>query len=268
MSAELLPEQRIENLVSPETKSHLLFQIIGPTSSGKTTLAKLISQKLEFQLVKERFRENPFFDDYYRDPDRWSFQAQVWWLLDKGERIAEFVVPSLSQGPVVSEPAPEGDRLYAHARLGNSPLERQLYDKIFNRFVSQGRFPRPDLVLYARVSFPGMLHRIITRAKRDPERAIELREKEEYWRRLWELHEQWYEQNPQGLRIFPINTERWDFSLETNNQDAQDAVIREVLDRSSRFLIDPETGESKLPEKVIIPKAILAHRPPATLAPG
>lgn len=250
---------KLEIPASPETeRRHLLVQIIGPTGSGKTTLAKLISQKLGFHLVQEEYKGNPFFDDYYRDPERWSLEAQLWFLLKNVEQTQDDISVALKNGPVVSEPATSGNKLYAQTRLENLKLQWELYQSVYEAFELEGKFLLPDLLAYARVSFPGMLGRIEWRAKREPKRAVELNEKKEYWRRLWQLHEEWVAENPLGLKIFTINTEHWDFSFETNDIAAQEATINDFLNWSRYHLV----GRGGVPEDIIIPEPIVNHRPP------
>ena len=49
----------------------------GPIGVGKTSLANLISKELGARLVLEQFEENPFLPEFYKDPERYSFQTQL-----------------------------------------------------------------------------------------------------------------------------------------------------------------------------------------------
>ena len=55
--------------------------IEGTIGVGKTSLAKLISERLGAKLVLEEFQDNPFLADFYEDPERHAFQTQLWFLL-------------------------------------------------------------------------------------------------------------------------------------------------------------------------------------------
>ncbi len=55
----------------------------GPIGVGKTSLAELVAQRLDARLVLEEFEENPFLADFYRDPERFAFQTQLWFLLSR-----------------------------------------------------------------------------------------------------------------------------------------------------------------------------------------
>ena len=57
--------------------------IEGTIGVGKTSLAKLISERLGAKLVLEEFQDNPFLADFYEDPERHAFQTQLWFLLQR-----------------------------------------------------------------------------------------------------------------------------------------------------------------------------------------
>ena len=42
----------------------------GSIGVGKTSLSKILSEKLKCKLVLEEFEENPFLAEFYKDPDR------------------------------------------------------------------------------------------------------------------------------------------------------------------------------------------------------
>ena len=57
--------------------------IEGPIGVGKTSLAQLLSKELGARLVLEDFEDNPFLPDFYNDPERFGFQAQLFFLLQR-----------------------------------------------------------------------------------------------------------------------------------------------------------------------------------------
>ena len=58
-------------------KNLYYIAIEGPIGVGKTSLSKLMSKKLGARLVLEEFEDNPFLPDFYKDPERYSFQTQL-----------------------------------------------------------------------------------------------------------------------------------------------------------------------------------------------
>ena len=57
--------------------------IEGPIGVGKTSLAQLLSKELGARLVLEDFEDNPFLPDFYNDPERFGFQTQLFFLLQR-----------------------------------------------------------------------------------------------------------------------------------------------------------------------------------------
>lgn len=55
----------------------------GPIGVGKTSLANLISKELGARLILEQFEENPFLPEFYKDPERFSFQTQLFFFASK-----------------------------------------------------------------------------------------------------------------------------------------------------------------------------------------
>ena len=61
-------------------KNLYYIAIEGPIGVGKTSLANLMSKELGAKLVLEEFEENPFLPDFYKDPERYSFQTQLFFF--------------------------------------------------------------------------------------------------------------------------------------------------------------------------------------------
>ncbi|MEJ2289443.1 MAG: deoxynucleoside kinase, partial [Deinococcales bacterium] len=55
----------------------------GPIGVGKTSLARYLASELDARMVLEVVEENPFLPGFYREPERFAFQAQVFFLLSR-----------------------------------------------------------------------------------------------------------------------------------------------------------------------------------------
>lgn len=224
-------------------EKHLYIAIMGVTVAGKTTFAKFLSEKLNGRLLEEiPVADNPFFKDYYGNPDDY-FPAQMFFLdakwrqtLGSKELKTLGVKQILSKRPVVQEPPIYEDALYAQARLEGNPRQWDWYQNFYEGLVNMDSFPKPDLVVFLHLRLPVMLARIRERAKKNPERASELKESEAYWERLRWLHEKWVKENPLGLKIITLDMDRFDFSYYKNDGEALEDAFRE-LKRQSGGLI-------------------------------
>jgi deoxyadenosine/deoxycytidine kinase len=66
-------------------KAKLFVAMAGNIGAGKTTAAKMISQKFGFELFDEPVIDNRFLKHYYGDMKRWSFTLQLEFLIKRVE---------------------------------------------------------------------------------------------------------------------------------------------------------------------------------------
>ena len=55
----------------------------GPIGVGKTTLARLLADEWQARMVLEQVDDNPFLRRFYDEPDKYAFQAQMFFLLTR-----------------------------------------------------------------------------------------------------------------------------------------------------------------------------------------
>jgi len=127
-----------------ETRALTYLVVEGPPGSGKTDLATRIARRLGGRLVLDRAPENPFLEQFYRDPRRFAFKTQLFFTLSRYMQQQEIAQLDLFSGPAVSDLLFARDRIYAS--LGLDDRELALYEKLAG--LMAGEVPRPDLVVY------------------------------------------------------------------------------------------------------------------------
>ncbi|MFO7768734.1 MAG: deoxynucleoside kinase [bacterium] len=127
-----------------ETRVLTYVVVEGPPGSGKTDLAGRIARRLGGRLVLDRASENPFLEQFYRDPQRFAFKTQLFFTLSRYMQQQEIAQLDLFSGPAVSDLLFARDRIYAS--LGLDDRELALYEKLAG--LMAGEVPRPDLVVY------------------------------------------------------------------------------------------------------------------------
>lgn len=170
-----LPNAVAPKNLAKETRAKLrpkrFLAMAGNIGAGKTTAAKLVSQKLGFELFDEPVIDNRFLKDYYADMRRWSFTLQLEFLIRRVEHheLIHTVKKSCVQDRTLYED-PEIFAKYLHG-LGNmTNAELELYYEYFERLNAQ--LPRPDKVIYFEVAdVDVLLGRIRTRG-REEEKGI------------------------------------------------------------------------------------------------
>ncbi|MBW2065785.1 MAG: deoxynucleoside kinase [Deltaproteobacteria bacterium] len=146
---------------------HHYIVIEGPLGVGKTSLAMMLADKINAQTLMEDVDENPFLINFYQNPRKYGFQAQIFFLLRRYNLAMELTQMDLFRRVVVSDYLFDKDRIFAKANLEDD--EFWLYEQLFQ--ILKGRIPTPDLVIFLQARTEVLLERIRKR-KRKYEKAI------------------------------------------------------------------------------------------------
>jgi deoxyguanosine kinase len=135
--------------------------IEGPLRVGKTTLAKVLAERLHARRVYD-CEDNPFLADFYNEKPGSAFRAQMYFLIERQKRLREALAVE-SPGPVLSDYLMEKDRIFANLNLNDEELK--LYDRYYEIFAAE--VPAPDLVIYLQAKPEVLRTRIAKKASRD-----------------------------------------------------------------------------------------------------
>jgi len=196
-------------------KNLYFIAVEGVIGVGKTSLAELLAERLSARLIIEKFDENPFLDDFYRDPERYAFQTQLFFLLSRYRQQQEIRQMDVFHKLVISDYMFVKDRLFASLNLDEK--EMSLYDAVAN--LLERNVVNPDLVIYLQADTDRLIQRITSRS-RDFERNIS----REYIDALNQVYNEFFFRY-QNSPLFIINTNDIDF---VNNEDDLDEVIRYI----------------------------------------
>jgi deoxyguanosine kinase len=147
---------------------HRYIAVEGPIGVGKTSLTRLLAERLGGRPVLEAVEENPFLPAFYRDPAKHAFQTQLFFLLSRYQQQQELGQADLFAQVTVSDYVFAKDRIFANLTLG--PDELALYDRVYAALGP--RVVQPDLVIYLQARLEVLLQRIRRRA-RDYERHFD-----------------------------------------------------------------------------------------------
>ena len=135
---------------------------------GKTSLARLLAERLQARLLLEEPEENPFLEDFYKDPRRHAFATQMFFLVSRYQELKEMRQPDLFHDAVVSDYLFQKDRIFANINL--SDRELMLYDKVAP--LLEQEIPAPDLVVYLQSS-PEVIRSRIQQRGRHYEKSMD-----------------------------------------------------------------------------------------------
>jgi len=144
--------------------------VAGNIGVGKSTLVKMLCQKLSWQPFYEPETENPYLADFYQDMSRWSFQSQVFFLSRRLQIHHKILHHS---GSVIQDRSIYED---AEVFARNLNIQGYLSDRDYKTYRSLYQtlvefLPPPDLVIYLRASVETLSKRIALR-NRDYEKII------------------------------------------------------------------------------------------------
>jgi deoxyadenosine/deoxycytidine kinase len=189
--------------------------IEGPIGVGKTSLANLMSKELSARLVREEFDENPFLPDFYKDPERFAFQTQLFFLLQRYRQQQELRQVDMFQKLLVTDYMFVKDRLFASLNLGEK--EMQLYDTVAN--LLERNIIKPDLVIYLQADTDTLMKNIALRG-----REMETDITYEYIDALSQVYTEYFFRY-QDTPLVIINTNNIDF---VHNEDDLKEVIEYI----------------------------------------
>ncbi len=175
--------------------------IEGVIGVGKTSLAQKLAEHFGARTILEQHEENPFLPDFYRNPRRFAFPCQLFFLLSRYRQQQEIPQRDLFHELLITDYIFAKDRIFASLTLEDRELF--LYDKIAS--LLEADVPRPDLVIYLQSSTERIMANIRKR-NREYEKPIT----EEYIRALNEAYNQFFI-NYSASPLLIVNATQIDF---------------------------------------------------------
>ncbi len=168
--------------------------------TGKSTYAEFLSEQLGSSIFYESVVDNPILPDYYKNPKRWAFPLQIYFLNTRFKTICE---ARTSPDNVLDRSLYE-DLIFAELNFdsGNmTQLEFDTYKDLLETMMNEiDKTPksRPDLLVYLDSDFETALSRIQQRG-RSYEQVEENPELLAYYKTLHSKYKDWimaYDKTP------------------------------------------------------------------------
>jgi len=192
----------------------------GVIGAGKTSLTARLAQTLGARAIYEEFEKNPFLEDFYNDPERFAFQTQLFFLMNRYRQQQELHQLDMFHVMVVSDYIFAKDRIFATLNLNEKEIK--LYDGIAK--IMEKDIVKPDLVVYLQASTKRLIDFI-----RKRNRKIEKNISQDYIQALNDLYNKFffhYNQTP----LLVVNTDEIDFVH--NESDFKD-ILYEINHHTS-----------------------------------
>ena len=199
--------------------------IEGAIGVGKTSLAKLLSDKLGAKLILEKFEDNPFLSEFYDDPERFAFQTQLFFLLQRYQQQQELRQVDMFHNLLISDYMFIKDRLFASLNLDEK--EMSLYDSIAN--MLERNIINPDLIIYLQADTSTLMKNIAKRG-----REFEANISYDYINALNEIYTEYFFRYSETPLVI-INTNHIDFVNNTADLDQVIDYIRQPVSGTKFF---------------------------------
>jgi deoxyguanosine kinase len=196
--------------------------IEGNIGSGKTTLSSKIAKEFNGSLVLEAFENNPFLPKFYKNPEKYAFSLELFFLAERYHQLKDLLSsPDLFTSFTISDYYLNKSLVFAKATLDED--EYALFSRLYH--IMYSKLTRPDLLVYLYMDVENLQKNIRKRG-----RGYEQEISDEYLQRI---HDSYFDflKKQQDLRILIIDTNNIDFVHNPNDYK----MLLDIMDKDYAF---------------------------------
>lgn len=226
----------------------MIITLAGMIGSGKSTLTTILSDYLGTPAYYESVTDNPILKLFYKDPKRYAFLLQIYFLNTRFSSMKQ----ALKTNNSIMDRSIYEDSLFFHtnASLGrvgvgdDSEKQVSVYDHLLENMLEEIKgMPKksPDLMIGIKVSYETMIKRINIRG-RDFEQPKNDPGLVSYYNRLLDEYEKFFNGGYTASPILVIDGDKYDF---VENEEDREVVLNQISDKmkSMGLLADNFTGK-------------------------
>ena len=202
-----------------------MLVLAGTIGAGKSSLAKALGEHFGTEVFYESVDDNPVLDLYYKDPQKYAFLLQIYFL---NKRFRSIKKAYTDDNNVLDRSIFE-DALFLNLNFKNGNVtaqEHQVYHDLLDNMMEElDDMPKkaPDLLIYIDVNFETMLNRIKMRGQ-DFEQIEDNPELLDYYRQVHSEYPEWFDAYNKSPKI-RIDGTIYDF---VNNSDDLNTVLKQI----------------------------------------
>lgn len=190
--------------------------IEGNIGSGKTTFCKMIQKEYNCTLILEEFDDNPFLPYFYKDPERFAFTVELFFMTERYKQMQRSLLTrDMFSDFTVSDYAFIKTLLFARQNLPEE--EYKLFQKMFTPLNQS--FPQPDILVYFHRNVDVLQQNIAKRG-----RSYEKNISDEYLTKVQNSYFEYF-RNILSIPILIIDLNTIDFETNAKNYE----VVKQLL---------------------------------------
>ena len=197
-------------------KTSIYIAIDGNIGAGKSSLVRLLKYILKARVLEEPVEENPFLEAFYKDPEKFAFHNQLYFLVARYKQLISITQLSFFYNYYLTDYLFYRDRIFAELTL--SKHELNLYYSLYN--IVEKEVPIPDYVVYLKADIDTLVKRIKLR-----NRSFEQNISKDYLLKLNDYYNEFYTKYDKSPLLI-LDVSNIDF---VNNENDQEKVLKEVL---------------------------------------
>jgi deoxyadenosine/deoxycytidine kinase len=207
---------------TPAIRRKVFIAVAGNIGAGKSSLTRLLSERMGWAPFFESVEDNPYLGDFYADMKRWSFNLQVYFLSNRFRSHK-----AIAEGPksvVLDRVIYEDAEIFARNLFEIGRMDERDYRNYVALYEVMTEFLRPpDLLIYLRASLDTLVKQISLRG-RDFEKSIS----REYLEQLNRHYESWIGRYKKG-KLLVVESDGIDFVNRPEDLEYVVALIQKKL---------------------------------------
>jgi len=211
--------------------------VAGNIGVGKSTLVKLLCERLNWKPFYEPVAQNPYLSDFYSDMSAWSFHSQIFFLIHRLQIHHD--LEQFPESTIQDRSIYEDAEIFAHNLFLQGFFQKRDYETYQTLYQTLCySLTAPDLVIYLRASIPTLVDRITLRS-RDYEQSIST----QYLEDLNKLYEKWINKFTLCPKL-TIPADDLDYVAHPRHLDLIIQKVQEKLTGKDEVVFDPEEIEN------------------------
>lgn len=203
-----------------QSTNHYYVVICGPLASGKTSLTRILVDCFGWRPIYEDLSSHLYFNDYYRDMQKWGFHTAIYFLI-RALELQPQIKKLLTENSTCQDwYVVEHHEVYNHHMFQTGILDERDYTtcgRLHNILMTH--LVQPDLIVYLKAKTDIILSRLARRHREGEVSGLS----SGYIDNLIRRYDSWI--RTVASPVLQVDTDVYDF---VNNEEAKTNILRQI----------------------------------------